>query len=87
MKEQTQFTFPMMFNSFLNDHHALDKYNKNVENFNGSSAIEILANYPSGCWIIDAFDWYNTEEEHNFWSELNEKWNERIVEELHNTPW
>jgi hypothetical protein len=61
------------FYKFLVDNNALDKYIYNFDNYKEINYSELLHKNKNQ-YILWSFDWSNTPEGHEFWSNLNYKW-------------
>ena len=70
------------FFAFLNENNAYDKwvYNLKHEALNSDSTCQWLFEDNSNEAIIRAFIWDETKEGQYFWSELNHKWHDYILD-------
>lgn len=89
--EQNKDKFIDMFTKFLKEQNVYDKFFNNVNidfirralnntlDITGNTKQELVFNnlLPIG-FVMDAFHWEETEEMHNFWSDINSEW-EKIV--------
>lgn len=59
----------LIFDTFLKSHKAHKAYYANI-----SVSLDVLLKGSLDDLILGAFSWISTKQGHEFWSELNEKW-------------
>lgn len=89
--EQNKKKFVDKFTKFLKEQNAYDKFFNNVNkdfirralgdtfDVTGTTKQELVFDnlLPIG-FVMDAFHWEETEEMHNFWSDINDRWEKMV---------
>ena len=70
------------FEQFLKDNNCYEEFEKNILELNYIKITkEVLYEDEAISFLYKSFVWCASEQEHHFWSELNEKWIKLIEQE------
>lgn len=75
LRERINFQLAIQFMLFLRDNSCLSSYSKYVRSVQDCSVGHFLYIVDPEHWVSGSFTFYDTEEGHDFWMEIEKKWN------------
>jgi len=75
LRERINFELAIQFMLFLQDNSCLSSYSKYIRSIQGCSVGHFLYVADPKYWVSGPFAFCSAEEGHDFWIEIDKKWN------------